>query len=168
MAFLDKLNDLANAASGVASSAAEKAGDAIELGKLNMKVVAEEKKIADATMKIGELMVESLDAGQDYGPTFAELHQTILEAREAIASHQENKARVNRQIICPVCGAKNPMGSKFCGECGAKQEEPEVVAEVVELEQRCPNCGAQMPKDEKFCTQCGTKLTPDANSEETP
>ncbi len=49
---------------------------------------------------------------------------------------------------CPSCGAENPPGKKFCGECGTNM----LVAP------QCPSCGAQSERGQKFCGECGTKL----------
>lgn len=49
---------------------------------------------------------------------------------------------------CPACGAKNPEGQKFCGECGAS-----MVVGIV-----CPSCGKVNPEGQKFCGDCGAKL----------
>lgn len=51
--------------------------------------------------------------------------------------------------VCPHCGAKNPEGQKFCGECGQS-----IVVGVV-----CPNCGKVNATGQKFCGDCGTKLS---------
>ena len=48
---------------------------------------------------------------------------------------------------CPRCQHENPIGQKFCGECGAR------------LAVRCPGCGASNPPGQKFCGECGTSLT---------
>ncbi|HVI85039.1 MAG TPA: adenylate/guanylate cyclase domain-containing protein, partial [bacterium] len=48
---------------------------------------------------------------------------------------------------CPRCRHENPIGQKFCGECGAR------------LAVRCPGCGASNPPGQKFCGECGTSLT---------
>ena len=47
---------------------------------------------------------------------------------------------------CSKCGAENPEGKKFCGDCGAA------------LENRCPKCGAENLPGKKFCSDCGTPL----------
>ena len=49
-------------------------------------------------------------------------------------------------MLCPVCGAENEPGRKFCGECGAS------------LAVACPNCGTPNPPNVKFCGECGTPL----------
>src|SRR5262245_12423371 len=48
---------------------------------------------------------------------------------------------------CPSCGADNPEGTKFCGECG------------VPIQPRCPQCGFANLPSTKFCRECGTPLT---------
>src|SRR5215831_1833376 len=47
---------------------------------------------------------------------------------------------------CSKCGAENPGGKKFCGDCGAA------------LENRCPQCGAENLPGRRFCGDCGASL----------
>jgi len=49
--------------------------------------------------------------------------------------------------MCPVCGAANPAGQRFCGECGSP------------LASGCPACGAPIPPGQKFCGECGTLVS---------
>ena len=66
---------------------------------------------------------------------------------------------------CPKCGADNPDGSLFCGDCGApiaeKVLEPEAAAVPAAAEQfvSCPDCGAQNEAGAIFCTTCRAVLT---------
>ncbi len=50
-------------------------------------------------------------------------------------------------MTCTACGAANPAGRKFCGECGAR------------LALACPSCGAILDASQKFCGECGTPIT---------
>jgi class 3 adenylate cyclase len=50
-------------------------------------------------------------------------------------------------MTCPRCQAKNLVGRKFCGECGAR------------LASVCPACGAANTPGQKFCGECGAPLT---------
>jgi membrane protease subunit (stomatin/prohibitin family) len=52
-------------------------------------------------------------------------------------------------VKCPHCGATNPEGRKFCGECGQS-----IVVGLV-----CPSCGKVNEKGQKFCGDCGTRLS---------
>ena len=47
---------------------------------------------------------------------------------------------------CGTCGAENPEGSRFCGDCGGA------------LEARCPSCGEPYEGGTRFCRHCGTAL----------
>ncbi|OWJ66392.1 double zinc ribbon domain-containing protein [Inquilinus limosus] len=47
-------------------------------------------------------------------------------------------------IACPACGAGNPGGSRFCGQCGGG-----LVAGA------CGACAGSVPAGSKFCPHCG-------------
>jgi class 3 adenylate cyclase len=47
---------------------------------------------------------------------------------------------------CEKCGAENPAGKRFCGDCG------------VALVNRCAQCGADNPAEKKYCGDCGAAL----------
>src|SRR5215472_8713795 len=47
---------------------------------------------------------------------------------------------------CSKCGSDNPVGKKFCGDCGAP------------LANHCPKCGAENPPSKRFCGECGAEL----------
>jgi class 3 adenylate cyclase/tetratricopeptide (TPR) repeat protein len=48
---------------------------------------------------------------------------------------------------CRSCGSENPVGYRFCGQCG------EALAAA-----GCPACGAANPPGQPFCGQCGAPL----------
>jgi class 3 adenylate cyclase/predicted ATPase len=48
---------------------------------------------------------------------------------------------------CGACGASNPDGKRFCGDCAAP------------LPQRCGLCGAENPPGKRFCGNCAASLT---------
>lgn len=64
---------------------------------------------------------------------------------------QAQQAQQPQQVVlCPSCGAKNPVTTKFCGSCGANLAPP---AKTV-----CPNCKTENPANMKFCGNCGKPL----------
>lgn len=79
------------------------------------------------------------------------------------------KAKAGADIHCPFCGARNPAGTKECGNCGGdltggkQRESGEVVgafaanAQVKQVP--CPACGAPNPENGLNCTKCGVALT---------
>ena len=54
------------------------------------------------------------------------------------------------ELTCASCGAENPVGARFCSDCGAP------------LQQTCPGCGAEQPANAAFCSSCGIALRQDA------
>ncbi|HYL60446.1 MAG TPA: adenylate/guanylate cyclase domain-containing protein, partial [Candidatus Acidoferrales bacterium] len=48
---------------------------------------------------------------------------------------------------CTNCGADNPAGTKFCGNCATP------------LRNRCASCGFENPPNFKFCGECGMALS---------
>lgn len=153
MALLDKLNDLAAAAT-------TKANNAIETGKLNLKISTEEKKIAAFTLSIGDLMVDKLDAGETFDDEIMALYASIQAAREVIAGTKAEigASRPAPAPVCASCGAELADAAKFCAHCGAKVDGPAL--EVVEGEvvpSTCAHCGAELERGAKFCNQCGAK-----------
>jgi len=68
---------------------------------------------------------------------------------------QQAQAQQGQQVvICQTCGAKNPVGTKFCGNCGASLAPgPKII---------CPKCKTENAAGTKFCSNCGTPLMPQA------
>jgi len=60
------------------------------------------------------------------------------------------KLQDEEELVCSNCGAKLPVGVKFCMECGAPAPKPHPT--------HCPNCGKKLPDCAKFCMECGTKI----------
>ncbi len=67
---------------------------------------------------------------------------------------QAQAGKPQELVICQKCGAKNPTGTKFCGNCGANLTPAQMAV--------CPNCKAENPVGMKFCGSCGKPLPPPA------
>jgi membrane protease subunit (stomatin/prohibitin family) len=65
-------------------------------------------------------------------------------------NQQMQQGQQQQLVLCPGCGAKNPVGIKFCGSCGASLGPPAKVT--------CPQCKAEVPANMKFCGSCGQPL----------
>lgn len=71
----------------------------------------------------------------------------------AVGGHGQGSGAAQAQTAaCPKCGTQNPIGAKFCSNCGATQQAPG--AGSVE----CPSCHAQVQAGTKFCSSCGHTL----------
>ncbi|MDR2687181.1 MAG: zinc ribbon domain-containing protein [Oscillospiraceae bacterium] len=156
MAFFDKLG-------GIARDIGGKASDSIETGKLNSKIKAEEKAIAETVQRLGAYYYGLHQAGTELTQEGAALCAEIDGHNAAIAQAREEIERIKAEqppeeappqapegIICASCGAQNPPGTKFCNNCGAKQEAPPAP--------RLCACGAQVAPGMKFCGGCGASV----------
>ena len=81
-----------------------------------------------------------MGAGAAMGQMFAQsLNNTAAPAAPAPAAAAG--------AVCSACGAAIAAGSKFCPECGAKQNAGTF----------CTSCGKEIPAGTKFCPECGAK-----------
>lgn len=64
-------------------------------------------------------------------------------------SQQSEPSANYKIVICSACGSSNPVGSKFCGNCGTRFQP------TVKI---CAKCGQQSDSTIKFCGNCGTKF----------
>ena len=170
MAFKDLLTNFATTVGG-------RANNAIENGKLGLKINGEERKIAEYTLHIGDLIVEKLDAGEAFDDEIAALYASIQASRDVIAAARA-EIEVNKQElealkkaaaeppedpVCPACGTLLSADANFCPQCGAKVEvdpapEPEPAPAPEPEPAACPECGAPVKEEDKFCEQCGTPV----------
>jgi ribosomal protein L40E len=67
-----------------------------------------------------------------------------------MAQQMQQGQGAQQLVVCPSCGAKNPVNVKFCGGCGGSLAPPAKVT--------CPNCKAEVPANLKFCGECGKPL----------
>ena len=142
MAFIDNLTSFAN-------TVGDWANNAIESSKLNMKISGEEKKIAEYTRGIGALLVERLDAGENFGDEVAALYDSIKASRDVIAAaradleanRQEAEAMkqafIPEEPVCPACGTAVDANANFCPQCGAKIEVDPAPAEEAPAAEDC-------------------------------
>ena len=157
MALKDKLTSIATTVGG-------RANNAIENGKLNLKINGEERKIAEYTLHIGELIVERLDAGEAFDDEIAALYDSIKASRDVIAAaradievnRQENEAMKKAAApdapedpVCPACGTLLAADANFCPQCGAKVEvEPAPKPAPAPEPAACSECGAPAAEPE--------------------
>lgn len=64
-------------------------------------------------------------------------------------------AAATQMAPCPKCQTPNPVGAKFCQNCGADVQAKAAAATV-----ECPNCKTQTQAGVKFCSNCGQSMEP--------
>jgi hypothetical protein len=61
---------------------------------------------------------------------------------------------MSETTICRTCNTENPLGSKYCNNCGAVLPPSTNII--------CPNCQTPNPRNRLYCDECGTKLVKEA------
>ena len=127
-----------------------------------MQSAVQNEGLAGTMMNAGVGLGVGLGMAPTIGGMFSNLNASVNQQPQASA-----------ELVCPHCGAKNPEGQKFCGECGKS-----IVVGIVcpkcgkvngtgqkfcgdcgeRLSKKCPNCGKDNDLSQKFCGDCGTKL----------
>jgi len=135
----------------------------IEGGRLS--AIAEEMEALKAQYtgtlaEIGEKALPELRANPEYADLAekADLAASQIDAleqeettlRAEIERREQEELELAAKYTCYNCKKVNPVGSKFCEECGANLEEPPV--------EYCRECGTLNQPGQKFCGECGNKL----------
>lgn len=63
--------------------------------------------------------------------------------------HEHDYLPRTRLLACPDCGAANPLGAKFCQNCG------QTLAAQIPTTTACKKCRAKLAPQAKFCPECG-------------
>jgi len=105
--------------------------------------------------------------GAGIGLSMPFLFQQQMQQAQAQTAAQNAAAQAQKLVVCPNCSTPNPLGTKFCGNCGSSLLPPAKLkcsacnADVPENFKFCPNCGTPMKKPaEAVCPKCGTKNPP--------
>ncbi len=86
MAFLDKAKELAN-------QAIDKGEDAVNAGKLMLKIKDEEKTLKDLEAQIGHLIVAQLDGGADFGEEVKAVYTKFTASRTRLEELKEEQEK---------------------------------------------------------------------------
>lgn len=137
MAFFDKLSQ-------AAKTIGDRAGDAVETGKHNAKIMSEKNALAKDMEKIGEFYYAIFAAGGEVAPEAAELFQNAKAHCDAIAAAQAEIERIKAENAAPAPAA------------------PEAPAAAAPVESVCPECGTALAAEVNFCPHCGHKREDEA------
>lgn len=90
MAFLDKVQK-------VAKNVGEKAGDAVEITKIEAKLFSEKKAMNEALQKIGAIYYEKYAAGEEIDEKAAEFFEAVKAAKANIERYEADKEKVKTE-----------------------------------------------------------------------
>ncbi len=125
----DKVKDLLDRIRGTASVAADaaadtarvagkKAGQMVDVAKLNVQLFDLNGDYNEVLRQLGQVMY---DTHKGQAPEGDPVTQLLAKADELVEKIAEVKARIadlRQAQICPACGAPCGKGDKFCHTCG--------------------------------------------------
>ena len=125
----DKVKDLLDRIRGTASVAADaaadtarvagkKAGQMVDVAKLNVQLFGLNGDYNEVLRQLGQVMY---DTHKGQAPEGDPVTQLLAKADELVEKIAEVKARIadlRQAQICPACGAPCGKGDKFCRTCG--------------------------------------------------
>ena len=121
-ALLDRVKGTANyaadAAADGARAAGKKAGQMVDVAKLNVQLFDLNGEYNDILRQLGQVMV---DTHRGEAPDNDKVSQLLAQADEKAAKIAELKNRIadlKQAASCPACGESCGRGDKFCRACG--------------------------------------------------
>lgn len=140
----DRMKQAANAAANAMGDMGKKAGEKVEIGKINSQIAALKRENTTLYQQIGEMVYQCPDdvfSKEACQEQIQKLEENYNKIQEMVL----HSATLRGVIVCPSCGRECADSCGFCPGCGAKLEkpeppapEPEKVAEEPEKEQENP------------------------------
>lgn len=109
----------ADAAAGGARAAGKKAGQMVDVAKLNVQLFDLNGEYNDILRQLGQVMYET---HKGEVPENDRVNQLLTQADEKAVRIAELKGRISdlkQALTCPSCGEPCGKGDKFCRHCGA-------------------------------------------------
>ena len=151
MAFFDKLNDFAK-------NIGDKTNDAIETGKLNSKINAENNAAGEELKKIGAFYYEQFMAGEFVAEQVLEFCQNAKAHYDAAAAAQTEIDKIKAESEAAKAAAAQVQAAARAAAVQPMQTAPVNAAPAAEGEVICSACGAANAAGVKFCRECGNKM----------
>lgn len=122
--LLDRVRDTAvgaaDAANQTARAAGKKAGQMVDVAKLNVQLFDLNGEYNEVLRQLGQVMYDTHRGRAPEGDRVTELLEQADERAERIAELKARIADLRQAESCPHCGAPCGKGDKFCRSCGAK------------------------------------------------
>ncbi|MBV1756933.1 MAG: zinc ribbon domain-containing protein [Dethiosulfatibacter sp.] len=123
------------------SIASQKSGELMEAGKLQTQIISLRNDKKNAINELGKITYDMLKSESFELEVLEGKFQEILQIEKELeekeeAKNKEETKEANKEesksetyvsdeahVICPNCGAENPLSAMFCGKCGTKLKE---------------------------------------------
>lgn len=120
--LLDRIRGTAGVAADVAADTARvagrRAGQMVDVAKLNVQLFDLNGEYNDVLRQLGQVMVDTHHGQSEDPEKVAALLERADETAERAAELKARIADLRQSQTCPACGASCGKGDKFCRACG--------------------------------------------------
>ena len=120
--LLDRVRDTAvgaaDAANQTARVAGKKAGQMVDVAKLNVQLFDLNGEFNDVLRQLGQVMYDTHQGKAEDGDQITVLLDRADELSGKIAEPKDRIAALRQSKTCPACGAVCGKDDKFCRRCG--------------------------------------------------
>ena len=120
--LLDRVRDTAvgaaDAANQTARVAGKKAGQMVDVAKLNVQLFDLNGEFNDVLRQLGQVMYDTHQGKAEDGDQITVLLDRADELSGKIAELKDRIAALRQSKTCPACGAVCGKDDKFCRRCG--------------------------------------------------
>ncbi len=126
------LEDIFVKAKAAAGALGEKAGQYVDVSKLNIKLAEFKSDLKSEFENLGKIVYQSEKnevenrAGINAG--IAQIDNITLQIEEL----KKQIASIKNKVLCNACGSQNEVDSVYCAKCGEKLSENSKSSEVEE------------------------------------
>ena len=121
--------EIREAVNELAKMIGDKAGEMVELGKLNAKLYSEKNALDELKKQIGEVCFGKYRSGEELDPEIESLcakleqHQHTVSETKRMISRMKATSQPQpeeKDAYCPYCGEALVKSAAFCSSCGEK------------------------------------------------
>ena len=128
---MKSFEELISKARGAVDVIGEKAGQFVDVSKLNLKVMDTKSQIRSEFESLGRLVYENFGEELENKDEVKSQVDYIKELYTQLEKYKTQIAFMKNKILCKSCGNHNEVGSLYCAKCGAnlKQDGQPIIPE---------------------------------------
>ena len=118
MAIKEFFKSVTTSVKNATNVAVGKIDDTVDVQKLKYRINKKEEEIKEIYRTLGERIVRSVYAEEDFDEHIAEAIAKLSELEEELEAMNKERIRKENKIICPGCSAEIGKRFDFCPKCG--------------------------------------------------
>ena len=118
-------------AKGAVDVLGEKAGQFMDVSKLNLKLLELKSELKSELENLGKIVYECTDEKILDNIEVKNQVNTIKTLKEEIENLKTQIAFAKNKLLCKACGSYNEIKSSYCANCGTKLKDDSVTPKVM-------------------------------------